>query len=158
MKTERKRCRTIQVFILSLSVIVAAGIFSPSVSSDLNVGVIESDRILEVHPAFRDAQQEYQAEVQQMQQQLEGMEEDEQMMAQQMLQQQLQEVGARLQTEALDALREDVTKIAEEKGYDYVFDSNVIFYGGMDITDEIIEALDIETPEEEGIPGDLMIE
>lgn len=104
---------------------------------------IDTNRILEKHPAFLKAQEDFQGEMQQMQQQLEGMGEEEQMMAQQQMQQQLQQRGQELQEEALAEVRAHIAKIADEKGYKYVVDANALISGGKDITDEVMEEMDI---------------
>ncbi len=120
----------------------AAGVSSIEAGShEVTIVSVDTDRILEVHPAFQEAQAEYQAKMQEMQQELEGMQEEEQMMAQQMMQQELQELGTRLQSEADEAIMEDIREIAQEKGYDYVIDSSALLSGGRDITEEVLEAL-----------------
>lgn len=105
---------------------------------------INTNRILEKHPAFKEAQKTFQGEMQEMEQQLQGMGQEEQMMAQQMMQQQLQQRGQELQQNAVDAVRKDIAKIAGEKGYQYVIDANALIVGGKDVTEEIMEAMDIQ--------------
>lgn len=106
--------------------------------------MVDTNRILENHPAFIRAQQVFQGEMQQMEEQLQEMGEEERIMAQQMMQQQLQQRGQELQAEALDEVRSDVAAIAEEKGYKYVVDSNALIVGGKDVTEEVLESLDLE--------------
>ena len=104
---------------------------------------VDTNRILEKHPAFLSAQQTFQGEMRQMEQQLQGMGQEEQMMAQQMMQQQLQQRGQQLQQEALDAVRKDIARIAEEQGYTYVVDVNALIAGGKEITEEVMAEMDI---------------
>ncbi len=108
---------------------------------------VDTNKILEKHPAFRKAQETFQGEMQEMEQQLEGMGQEEQQMAQQMMQQQLQQRGQELQQGAVDEVRKDIARIADEKGYTYVVDVNALIAGGKDITEEVMEAMDIEEEE-----------
>ncbi len=76
-----------------------------------------------------------------MQEKLQGMKEEEQMIAQQQMQQQMQQRGEELQKQALEEMRKDLQKIADEKGYDYVFDANSLIVGGQDVTDEVVKEM-----------------
>lgn len=148
--------RTIKILFVSLlaaffTVLTATG----ASAENLNIVSIDTSRIMERHPAFVDAQQTFQGEMQQMEQQLEGMGEEEQMMAQQMMQQQLQQRGQELQQEAMDKVREDIARIAREKGYEYVVDSNALLVGGEDITEEVMAEIDLE---DEGVQQPEMME
>ncbi|MFO8112334.1 MAG: OmpH family outer membrane protein [Desulfosalsimonadaceae bacterium] len=105
---------------------------------------VDTNRILEKHPAFREAQDTFRGEMQEMEEQLEGMGQEEQQMAQQMMQQQLQQRGQELQQVAVDEVRKDIARIAKEKGYTYVVDVNALIAGGKEITEEVMEAMDIE--------------
>ncbi len=99
-------------------------------------------KIIEVHPAFLKAQEEFGTEIQGMQEELQGMSEEEQIVAQQQMQQEMQQKGEQLQEKALEEMKKDLRKIADEKGYDYIFDANSLIVGGRDVTDEILEALE----------------
>ncbi len=148
--------RTIKILFVSLlaaffTVLTATG----ASAENLNIVSIDTSRIMERHPAFVDAQQTFQGEMQQMEQQLEGMGEEEQMMAQQMMQQQLQQRGQELQQEAMDKVRDDIARIAREKGYEYVVDSNALLVGGEDITEEVMAEIDLE---DEGVQQPEMME
>ncbi len=104
---------------------------------------VDTNRILEKHPAFRKAQETFQGEMQEMEEQLQGMGQEEKQMAQQMMQQQLQQRGQELQQGAVDEVRKDIARIADEKGYTYVVDVNALIAGGKEITEEVMEAMDI---------------
>ncbi len=124
-----------------------AAIGAPAARAQLDeFYTVDSQSIMEVHPAFQEAMQEYQQEIQQMQQQLQQADEAQRQMMGQMMQQQLQRRGAELQEEAFDKMRQDIQRIADEKGYSPVFDINVVLVGGRDITDEIMDEMDIEEP------------
>ncbi len=41
----------------------------------------------------------------------------------------------------MEKIREDIQKIAKQKGYKYVMDSNALLAGGEDVTEEILQAI-----------------
>ncbi|MGM0440843.1 MAG: OmpH family outer membrane protein [Elusimicrobiota bacterium] len=138
-----KICKNFRFFFAVLLII--AGLSAVSFAEDsLTIVTVNTNRILEKYPPFLEAQNEFQKEQQKLQKRLQEMDEDEQRMGQQMIQQQLQQLGVRLEAEATQSLQEDIGNIAEEKGYDYVMDENVLFAGARDVTEEILEELDIE--------------
>jgi Skp family chaperone for outer membrane proteins len=59
----------------------------------------------------------------------------------QVAQQQFQQRAQKLQRDALDELRRDIQKIASDKGYTYVMDSNVLLAGGEDVTEEVMKEI-----------------
>ena len=132
-------CLVVAVFGISAT----GGVFAEE-RENMEIVAIDTNRILENHPAFIRAQQIFQGEIQQMEEQLQEMGEEERMLAQQMMQQQLQQRGQELQMEALDEVREDIAKVAGEKGYTYVVDANALIVGGVDVTEEVMEALELE--------------
>ncbi len=119
---------------------------------EIAIYTIDSQQVMEAHPAFQEAVQQYQQRMMEFQQELQEADEEHQMLLQQQMQQRMQEVGAELQQEAFDTMRADVQKIADEQGYDYVIDSNVMIVGGEDITDEVLEKIAAEAPEVEEEP------
>jgi len=138
---------------MTLTVALALGLVvfgSPRANAEISdFYTIDSQAVMEVHPAFQDAMQEYQEQIQQMQQQLQEADEQQRAMMQQMMQQQMQQLGTELQEEAFSAMQNDIQELAEEKGYGTILDGNVVIVGGEDITNEVIDALDIEVPEPE---------
>jgi outer membrane protein len=133
-------------FCLAAVFFMAAGATGVCAGDDnkMEIVSINTNRILEKHPAFKEAQQTFHGEMQEMEKQLQEMGREEQQMAQQMMQQQLQQRGQELQQNAVDAVRKDIAKIAGEKGYHYVIDANALIVGGKDVTEEIMEAMDIQ--------------
>lgn len=113
-------------------------------TDDLRFYTVDTLAVMESHPAFQEAMEQYQERMQELQQQIEGMGEQEQAMMQHVFQQQVQQIGAELQEEAFDKMQEDINRYAEEKGYKYIFDANVMLVGGTDITDDIIDEIGVE--------------
>lgn len=144
-----KNGKTCPLFIrisgISIAVLffIMAGAVSSSARENAMIVSVDTSLILQHHPALQEAQQKFQGEVQNLQSQLQEMSEEEQMAAQQMMQQQLQQLGEGLQMEALDKVRIEIARIAEEKGYSYVVDKSALIVGGGDITEEIMEAMGI---------------
>jgi outer membrane protein len=136
--------RAFLIGIYAVSLIAAGAVYANAENEKMEIVSIDTARILEIHPAFVDAQQTFQNEMQEMENQLMEMGEEEQMMAQQMMQQRLQARGQELQQQAMSEVKADIEKVAKEKGYRYVVDSNALLVGGKDITEEVIEAMDIE--------------
>ncbi|MFP4193830.1 MAG: OmpH family outer membrane protein [Desulfosalsimonas sp.] len=107
----------------------------------LEIVTVDANQIMQNHPAFTEAQQTLQSEVQEMRKDMEGKNEQEQQQQQQQMQQQMQQRSQKLQQEAMEKVKQDIQKIADEKGYDYVMDANSLLAGGKDVTDEIMEEL-----------------
>ncbi|MFP4158150.1 MAG: OmpH family outer membrane protein [Desulfobacterales bacterium] len=139
--------------IKTLCFCLAAALFTFAAAAGVNaqdeeisgIVTVDTNEIMEKHPAFMEAQQTMQKESQQMQQQMKEGGQQEQQAAQQQMQQRSQE----LQQEALEEVRKDIQEVADEKGYDYVMDTNALMAGGKDVTDEIIEAIGVDEDEDE---------
>lgn len=133
----------------------------PAVAGEggISIASIDSRQVLQAHPAFHEAMEEYQRKLQEFRRQMEEVGEDEEALMRQMLQQQVQQLGVQLQERAFDAMQEDVEKFAKEKGYDYIIDSEVLLAGGIDVTDAMLEKLgedpaELEEPE---VPGQVPV-
>ncbi|MFW6147692.1 MAG: OmpH family outer membrane protein [Thermodesulfobacteriota bacterium] len=111
-----------------------AGVSADDAKND-KIVTVNTKQIIQKHPAFIEAQQTLQREAQQFQQQMEGKKQQERQAAQEQFQQRAQ----KLQKDALDEVRKDIQKIADDKGYKYVMDENVVLAGAKDVTEEILE-------------------
>ncbi len=126
--------------LLSLSI---AGFFAGTGNAaGIRIVSIDTRRVFEAHPAFKEAMEKFQAQIQEMQKKIEEADEESKGEMQQMMQQQLQQLGMELQEEAFNRMRVDVQKIAKEKKYGYVIDSNMLISGGSDITEEILASFE----------------
>ncbi|MDA3792726.1 MAG: OmpH family outer membrane protein [Elusimicrobia bacterium] len=103
---------------------------------------IDSQQVLQAHPAFKEAQEKYRAKMEEKRKEMSDMEESGQKMAQQMMQQELQQLGQQLQQEATEKMESDIQKFAKKEGYDYVLDASVILSGGKDVTEEILKTIE----------------
>jgi len=131
-------------FAIVLAGAVSAGVplsAAAQEGGDITIVAIDTDKILEVHPAFIEAKKKFETEVQGIQKKLGTMNQEEQLQAQQKMQQDLQQRGQDLQKSALQEMKQDIQKIADEKGYDYVVDSNLLIVGGKNVTEEVLTAL-----------------
>lgn len=105
---------------------------------------MDTSRVLEAHPAFRKARENYRESLEEMQSRFEGLEGEEQALAQQQLQQEMQQLGMQMQRSALEEMKRDVRDFARENGYDYVLDQGSLIAGGRDITGELVAAFSSE--------------
>jgi outer membrane protein len=126
-------------FCLVAAFFTMAGVTGVSAGDAENdkIVTVNTSQIIQKHPAFLEIQQTLQGEAQQIQQQMEGKSQQERQAAQQQFQQRAQ----KLQKDALDKVREDIQKIADDKGYQYVMDANVVLAGGKDVTEEILKEI-----------------
>jgi len=54
-----------------------------------------------------------------------------------------------LQTELLAHVRETIRTVAKDKKYDFVFDNSIVFFGGDDITEDVLQVLNAEPASQE---------
>ena len=110
-------------------------------SRELSIASVDIEKVVNAHPAMREAIDSFQKEISDRQKQLDKMKEEEKLKQQQKMQQEISQLAVRLQQEAMDKVTKDIEKIAKRKGYTYVMDKNAILVGGKDITDEILSVL-----------------
>lgn len=110
-------------------------------AENLKIVTVNTNQIVKNHPAFINAQQTLQGEAQEMRQEMQGKEKQEQRAAQQQMQQKLQQRSRELQQDALEKVRQDIQEIADENGWDYVMDANVLLAGGEDVTEEVMKEI-----------------
>ena len=114
---------------------------------ELQIYTMDTQAVMEAHPAFLEAVEEYRARIEEMEERLAEVGDEERMFVQQMMQQQIQQIGAELQERAFDKMQEDIEDFAAEKGYAFIIDRNVMIVGGRDITEEALEAIGADAPE-----------
>ncbi len=136
--------RTVLILFIGVLLAFHPGPLFAENACKLTIVSIDTAKILEAHPAFVKAQKDFETQIQGMQEKLKGMSEEKQMAAQEQMQQQAKQQGEKLQKEALAEVKKDLQKIADEKGYDYIFDSNSLIIGGKDVTAEVMKAMNLE--------------
>ncbi|GEM_PF-913776 len=105
------------------------------------IASVDMEKVMNSHPAFREAMTDFQKEIGAMQEQLGKLKGDEKTKEQQKMQQQIQQIAIRLQQEAMAKVTSDVEKIAKAKGYTYVVEKSMLVVGGRDITDDVLSFL-----------------
>ncbi len=129
--------RMLKVF----SLVLMLGLFtSTAYAGGVTIVSIDTETVFRSHPAFHQAMEEFQAEQQKIQRDLEEMDDEERAMAQQVMQHQLQQLSEQLYSDAFGRMSADISRIAEDNGYDYVVDSNMLIFGGRDITEEVLNS------------------
>lgn len=104
----------------------------------LEIYTVDMQKIFEAHPAAREAVEKLQAEQRKMQLRVNNTDQEDLQSARQELQQQRN----RFLSEAMSQVRDDVERIAEEAGYEYVVDESVLLVGGRDVTEEVMGRID----------------
>lgn len=104
----------------------------------ITIAVLDTRQVFQAHPAFHEAMREYQQIMQDYQP---GRRDSGDM-------QRMQQIGFELEDKAFGKMQEDLKRIAEEKGYDYIMDSTLVIVGGKDITEEVLERLGQDVPED----------
>ena len=127
--------------VVALCLFFFIGFAGRSNAADIKIVSIDTGRVFEAHPAFKEAMGKFQAQAQEMQKKIEGIEnEEEKANAQIQMQQQMRQLAMELQEEAFNKMKADVQKLAKKKGYTYVVDQNALIAGGQDITEEVINS------------------
>lgn len=115
------------------------GLVGNGSAADIKIVSINTGKVFESHPAFKEAMEKFQTQAGEMQKKIEGIEnEEEKKNAQIQMQMQMRELAMNLQEEAFNKMKNDVEKYAKKKGYTYVVDQNALIAGGKDITEEVI--------------------
>ena len=122
-----------------LAVVLLAGAAGISTAYTFEIAYFDVAEVSMLHPAMQEAQDKLYEEEERLLSQFEQMDQEAQMMQQEMLYQELEEIRRALVNEAISKISEDVDIIAGELGYDYILDKNVIFAGGDDITEQVVE-------------------
>ncbi|MCK8825591.1 OmpH family outer membrane protein [Fuchsiella alkaliacetigena] len=143
------KSRLVMVLLLISVFVAGSSLVGVAAAQDLDIVYVDTQQVFEAHPAAQEATQQLQTRQQEMQEDLGAMEDEEGMMQQQQMQEELQQLQNDLLEEAMAEVQADVQEIAEEKGYDYIVDEQMLLAGGEDVTDEILDELDGASPQQE---------
>ncbi|MBN1445405.1 MAG: OmpH family outer membrane protein [Candidatus Omnitrophica bacterium] len=128
------------VVVFAVMIGVAIGV-NMLFGSSAKIATADMEKVMNVHPAFKEAMTSFQKEITAMQERLEKMTGEEREKEQQKMSQMIQQIGLRLQEEALAIVTEDLETVAKRKGYAYVVDKSVLIAGGKDITEDVLNFL-----------------
>jgi len=124
-----------------LIVVVAVLVFTITKSRQGGIASVDMERIVNAHPAMKEAITSFQKEISDRQKELNKMKGEEKVKEQQKMQQEISQIAMRLQDEAMDKIKKDVEQVARKKGYTFVLEKNSIIVGGKDITEDVLAVL-----------------
>ena len=128
----------VMVFALVAALMLVPGV---SLAQGSSIGVVDMQAVIENHPELADAQAEYQAAFMEIQQELEELTEAEQEAAIPEYQAALQELEQQINQKLEDDVQSAIVQVAESMDLDAVISTEALLYGGIDITDDVVEAL-----------------
>jgi outer membrane protein len=146
----RWNARTLGIAIAVIVVLAAAGYFAaqsgvPAFGQSLTIGYVDMPRALDAHPgkasaesALRDYAQAQVADAQQKMKTMTAAQKQD-------LQRQVDQDIFKKRAELLGGLDKDiraaVEKVAKQQGVSVVLSREVVLYGGVDLTDQVIKAI-----------------
>ena len=135
-----------KIFSLFLTFVMCFALMSPAMAkAQGNIGIIDTQKILQAHPDMEGARQKMQLEEQKAKQDYEdngkSLPEAEKEQYIQKLQQQL----AKMEHETMGPIGTQIDaaikKVAEEKGLTVVLDKGGVITGGTDITEDVVKEI-----------------
>jgi outer membrane protein len=145
----RWNSRTLGIAVAVIVVLAAAGYFAarsgPAFGQSMTIGYVDMTRALDAHPGKASAEsalRDYaQAQVADAQQKMKTMPAPQK----QDLQRQVDQDIFKKRAELLGGLDKDiraaVEKVAKQQGISVVLSRDVVLYGGVDLTDQVIKAI-----------------
>jgi outer membrane protein len=146
----RWNARTIGIAVAVIVVLAAAGYFAaqsggPAFGQSMTIGYVDMPRALDAHPGKASAEaalRDYaQAQVADAQQKMKAMSAAQK----QDLQRQVDQDIFKKRAELLGGLDKDiraaVEKVAKQQGISVVLSRDVVLYGGVDLTDQVIKVI-----------------
>ena len=147
----RWNTKTLAIAIAVIVVLAAAGVFAaarsgtPAFGQSMTIGYVDMARALDAHPGRASAEaalRDYaQAQVADAQQKMKAMSAAQK----QDLQRQVDQVIFKKRAELLGGLDKDiraaVDKVAKQQGVSVVLTRDVVLYGGVDLTDQVIKVV-----------------
>jgi outer membrane protein len=145
----RWNSRTLGIAVAVIVMLAAAGYFAarsgPAFGQSMTIGYVDMTRALDAHPGKASAEsalRDYaQAQVADAQQKMKNMSATQK----QDLQRQVDQDIFKKRAELLGGLDKDiraaVEKVAKQQGISVVLSRDVVLYGGVDLTDQVIKAI-----------------
>jgi outer membrane protein len=145
----RWNTRTLGIAIAVIVVLAAAGYFmarsGPAFGQSMTIGYVDMVRALDAHPARASAEsalRDYaQAQVADAQQRMKTMSAAQKQDLQRQVDQQIFKKRAELLGGLDKDIRVAVEKVAKQQGVSVVLSRDVVLYGGVDLTDQVIKVI-----------------
>lgn len=145
----RWNTRTLGIAIAVIVVLAAAGYFAarsgPAFGQSMTIGYVDMARALDAHPgraAAESALRDYaQAQVADAQQKMKAMSATQKQDLQRQVDQQIFKKRAELLGGLDKDIRAAVEKVAKQQGVGVVLSRDVVLYGGVDLTDQVIKVV-----------------
>jgi outer membrane protein len=145
----RWNTRTLGIAIAVIVVLAAAGYLAarsgPALGQSLTIGYVDMPRALDAHPGRASAEsalRDYaQAQVADAQQKMKTMSATQKQDLQRSVDQQIFKKRAELLGGLDKDIRAAVQKVAKQQGVSVVLSRDVVLYGGVDLTDQVIKVI-----------------
>ena len=135
-----------KIFSLFLTFVMCFALMSPAMAkAQGNIGIIDTQKILQAHPDMEGARQKMQLEEQKAKQDYEDNAKDLPDAEKQQYIQKLQQQLAKMEHETMGPIGTQIDaaikKVAEVKGLTVVFDKGEVITGGTDITEDVVKEI-----------------
>jgi outer membrane protein len=147
----RWNSKTLGIAVAVIVVLAAAGYFAtqssavPAFGQSMTIGYVDMPRALDAHPGKASAEaalRDYaQAQVADAQQKMKSMSAAQKQDLQRQVDQQIFKKRAELLGGLDKDIRAAVEKVAKQQGISVVLSRDVVLYGGVDLTDQVIKAI-----------------
>ncbi|HLW47125.1 MAG TPA: OmpH family outer membrane protein [bacterium] len=146
----RWNSRTLAIVIALIVVLAAGGYFAvrsgpPAFGQSMTIGYVDMARALDAHPGKASAEaalRDYaQAQVADAQQKMKAMSATQKQDLQRQVDQEIFKKRAELLGGLDKDIRAAVEKVAKQQGVTVVLSRDVVLYGGVDLTDQVIKAI-----------------
>lgn len=145
----RWNTRTLGIAVGVIVVLAAAGYFAarsgPAFGQSITIGYVDMPRALDAHPGRASAEaalRDYaQAQVADAQQKMKAMSATQRQDLQRQVDQQIFKKRAELLGGLDKDIRAAVEKVAKQQGVSVVLSRDVVLYGGVDLTDQVIKVI-----------------
>lgn len=114
---------------------------TPALAQDNTIGVVDLDLVINSHPDLPAMQQEYAQNADALQAELDELPEEEQQQVLMQYQQVLMQLESELEEKLYNSIVDVVTEIAKELDLVAVVNKNLVLFGGLDLTEQVIEQL-----------------
>lgn len=136
MTLRNKTFLTMVLVLVGIMLVPAIGL----AQSD-SIGTVNLQVVFDNHPGLPGAQQDFQNSVADLQDELQQLDEEAQQQALPDYQQRVQEMEMEIQETLMIDIESAIQDVAEDLNLEVVVEENAVLFGGVDVTEEVIEAL-----------------